>query len=167
MKNILVITAAMVLTTSAAEISTSAGDATAAFARLRNLAGQWESQGKGPHARITYEVVSGGNAVLERESNAGMPDMITVYYVDGARLLLTHYCMVGNEPRMQARSYNPQTGELQFEFLDITNLASPAGGHMHDARLRLIDNDHIASTWEFYENGKPKFTETAAYTRVH
>lgn len=56
---------------------------------------------------------------------------------------------------------------MQFDFLDATNLSSPAAGHMHSARMRLIDNDHFSSQWQFYENGKPKMTETAQYARIH
>ena len=95
-----------------------------------------------------------------------MPAMLTVYYMDGDRLLLTHYCMAGNQPRMQAKTFNPETGELEFQFLDATNLASPGAGHMHNVRIRVADRDHLSSAWDFYENGQLKHTETAEYTRV-
>jgi hypothetical protein len=143
-----------------------AGDAASAFERIKGLAGSWEGTTKAGKAHLTYEVVSGGNAVLEREAVEGMPPMLTVYYLDGDRLLLTHYCMAGNEPRMQARHFDSANGELKFEFLDATNLSSPAAGHMHDATLRIIDHDHLASAWEFYQDGKPKFSETFEYTRT-
>jgi hypothetical protein len=86
--------------------------------------------------------------------------------VDGGRLLLTHYCMVGNQPRMQAKAFNPETGELNFQFLDATNLTSSGTGHMHNAKIRLVDNNHLTTEWQFYENGKQKFSEAAQYTRV-
>ena len=95
-----------------------------------------------------------------------MPPMMTVYYLDGARLLLTHYCMVGNQPRMQARRFDPASGELAFEFLDATNLATPRAGHMHNVKIRLGDNNHFTSEWEFYDNGERKNVEAAQYTRV-
>ena len=74
--------------------------------------------------------------------------------------------MAGNQPRMQANGLNPETGEIQFQFLDVTNLASPGAGHMHNAKLRIVDNNHVDSEWQFYENGAPKMTESAHYTRV-
>jgi hypothetical protein len=86
--------------------------------------------------------------------------------LDGGRLLLTHYCMAGNQPRMQARAFNPESGELEFQFLDAGNLPDPNAGHMHNARFRFVDNNHLVSEWEFYENGQRKLTETAQYTRV-
>jgi len=92
--------------------------------------------------------------------------MLTVYHFDGNRLMLTHYCSAGNQPRMQAGTFNPETGEIQFLFLDATNLASPSAGHMHNAKIRLVDQNHMSAEWQFYENGQPKFTEHAQYTRV-
>src|ERR1700730_15071684 len=141
-------------------------DAAAAFARLKTLVGQWEATTSSGKVHLSYELVSGDTALLERESSDSMPSMITVYYVDGGRLLLTHYCMVGTQPRMQAKAFNPDNGEIDFQFLDATNLASPAAGHMHNAKIRILDNNHLVSEWQFYDNGKPKLNETAQYTRV-
>ena len=141
-------------------------DAAAAFARLKTLVGQWEATTSAGKVHLSYELVSGDTALLERDSSESMPNMVTLYYVDGGRLLLTHYCMVGNQPRMQAKVFNAETGELDFQFVDATNLASPSAGHMHNAKLRLVDNNHLVSEWQFYENGKPKFSESAQYTRI-
>ena len=141
-------------------------DANAAFARLKTLVGQWEATTSSGKVHLSYELVSGDTALVERDSSDSMPSMVTVYYVDGGRLLLTHYCMVGNQPRMQAKAFNPDSGEIDFQFLDATNLSSPAAGHMHNAKIRIVDNSHLVSEWQFYDNGKPKFSESAQYTRV-
>jgi hypothetical protein len=37
---------------------------------------------------------------------------------------------------------------------------------MHNAKIRIVDNNHLVSEWQFYDNGKPKLNETAQYTRV-
>jgi hypothetical protein len=145
---------------------TQSTDAKAAFARLKTLVGQWEATTSSGKVHLSYELVSGDTALVERDSSETMPSMVTVYYVDGGRLLLTHYCMVGNQPRMQAKAFNADTGEIDFQFLDATNLSSSAVGHMHNAKIRIVDNSHLVSEWQFYDNGKPKFSETAQYTRV-
>ena len=137
----------------------------AAFARLKTLVGRWEAQGDHKDA-LTYELVAGGSALVERETGSDRPEMVTVYHLDGARLLLTHYCMAGNQPRMQLRTFDASTGELKFEYVDATNLASPAAGHMHTAAIRLVGPDQIATEWQFYENGKTTMTERARYARV-
>ena len=73
-------------------------NADAAFKKLAALAGEWKTEdGK---ASLTYEVIAGGTAVIERETAEGRPSMVTLYHRDGDRLLLTHYCMAGNQPRM-------------------------------------------------------------------
>jgi hypothetical protein len=138
----------------------------AAYARLKTLVGEWEADSSMGKTHVSYELIAGGTSLIERESGEKMPVMVTVYYLDGSRLLLTHYCMAGNQPRMQARAFNPETGELDFQFLDATNLASPAAGHMHNVKFHLADNDHFSSQWEFFENGQRKMNETAQYTRV-
>jgi hypothetical protein len=92
--------------------------------------------------------------------------VLTVYHLDGDRLLLTHYCMLDNQPRMQAREFNRESGELRFEFLDATNLKEAEAGHMHNATMRFVDDDHFVSEWDFYENGRRKTTETFKYTRI-
>ena len=141
-------------------------DAKAAYARLKALAGEWKSDNDNGQERLSYRVIAGGTAVVERDTAGQRPEMLTVYHLDGGRLLLTHYCMAGNQPRMQAQRFDPETGELEFQFLDATNLANSGAGHMHAVRLRFVDNEHLDSVWQFYENGRPKMTETARFTRV-
>ena len=141
-------------------------DSEAAFARLKVLAGEWESTGAGEHARLSLELVAGGTALLERETGAGHPTMLTLYHRDGDRLLLTHYCMAGNQPRMAAQSYEAEQGEIAFEFVDGTNMPSPAAGHMHAVRIRLVDPNHLETVWSFYQNGKPAMTERTQYVKV-
>jgi len=141
-------------------------DSAAAFSRLKALAGEWEATTPTGKFHVTYEVIGGGTAVVERDRGEGMPEMLTVYHMDGKRLLLTHYCMAGNQPRMEAQAFDAASGEIQFRFLDATNLASPAAGHMRNATLRLTDVRHFSSNWEYFEDGKIRNTEKFDYTRV-
>jgi hypothetical protein len=137
----------------------------AAFARLKTLVGRWESQGDRKDA-VTYELVAGGTALLERESSPDRPQMVTLYHLDGNRLLLTHYCMAGNQPRMQLRAFDAASGEAKFELVDATNLPDPASGHMHAVSVRFLGADEIATEWQFYENGRVKMTEKTKFVRV-
>jgi len=140
------------------------GDA-AAFARLKTLVGEWEANTQMGKAHLSYELIGGRTALVEKETGEKMPAMLTVYHLDGDRLILTHYCMAGNQPRMRARAFDAESGQLEFEFLDATNLQA-GGGHMHSAKIRFVDNDHLKTEWAFHENGAQKFTEGAEYTRV-
>jgi hypothetical protein len=154
------------LTMTGATAADRSSEASAAFDLLKTLVGEWEGDTSNGKAHLTYELVSGGTALVERESSDTMPAMLTVYHLDGERLILTHYCMAGNQPRMQAKAFNAQTGEVDFRFLDATNLTSPNAGHMRNAKIRVIDKDHLTAEWQFYQDGKPKATETFKYTRI-
>lgn len=169
MKSITVFVTGLLLTavlSATAAPANSNNDAAVAFAKLKTLAGEWEANTSMGKSRLTYEVISGGNAVVEHESIEKEGDMLTVYHLDGDRLLLTHYCVAGNQPRMEAKAFDAQSGELRFQFLDATNLVNPNNGHMHNVTLHFVDNNHLATEWQFFENGQQKFTEKAQYTRI-
>jgi hypothetical protein len=168
MKRHLLAISAVMLTAAAAHAAGPKSEASpgpAAYARLKTLVGEWEANTDMGKTHVSYELIAGGTSLVEKESGDKMPSMLTVYYLDGDRLLLTHYCMAGNQPRMQARAFNPETGEVDFEFLDATNL-TPGAGHMHNATFRIPGNDHFSAEWEFYENGQRKMAHTAQYARV-
>lgn len=145
--------------------------ANAAFARIKSLAGEWQAIGpKGEHSKLSYQVISAGSAVMERFSSDALPpnsgEMVTIYYIDRGDLVLTHYCIAHNQPHMKATSYNLQTGELTFDFLDGGNMPTGREGHMHNAKIRFIDDDHLSSEWQYMEAGSPTFKEISQFTRV-
>ena len=127
--------------------------AAAAFSRIKSLVGEWQADTPMGKSRVTYELVSSGTAVLERDAIGDMPPMITLYYLDGNRLLLTHYCMVGNQPRMRSAAGN-DGDEVVFEFAGGANLNPATDVHMHDYRLRFAGTDRIRGEWELYKDGK-------------
>ena len=141
-------------------------DSQAAFSRLKLLVGEWETVGGMGKVHVSFELIAGGTALVERDSGDKISPMLTVYYLDGDRLLLTHYCMAGNQPRMLAKHFDPATGELEFQFLDATNLPNSNTGHMRNAKLRVADDKHFTAEWEFYEDGKLKMAEVEQYTRI-
>jgi hypothetical protein len=146
--------------------TTSNAEATAAFAQLKTLVGEWEADLGTEKAQLSYELVAGGSTLVERETADKRPTMLTLYHRDGDRLVLTHYCMAGNQPHMQARSFDAAAREIVFDFDGASNLASPAAGHMHSTKIHFIDDRHIETEWQFHENGKATMTERARYTRI-
>ena len=148
---------------------TAKSDAAAIFDRFKSLEGEWTSESaEMGTVRASYHLVGGGSALEERFSGDKVPggEMVTLYHLNGDRLMLTHYCAAQNQPRMVAKRLNPAKGEVDFAFLDATNLASANAGHMHNAKYQFVDNDHFTSEWQFFENGKLKNTEVGHYTRV-
>ena len=139
-----------------------------AFAQLKALAGHWEEQKTSENkSTLDLELTSGGTTLLEkfRMVDRGKPvEMITMYYLDGGQVKLTHYCMAGNQPTMRG-SYAPETKTLTFDFENATNLKSANDGHMHHAVYKFIDNDHFQTTWTFQKDQKDAFTEDVVYVR--
>ena len=146
-----------------------AGNGAAAFEQLKSLAGHWETEKSNrDKATLDLELTSGGTAIIERShvTEEGKPvEMITLYYLDGEQLKMTHYCTAGNQPTMNA-TYAPDTRTLIFEFVSATNLKSPNDGHMHHAVYTFIDNDHFKTTWTFRKDQKDAFTEDVTYVRA-
>jgi hypothetical protein len=144
------------------------GNGTAAFEQLKSLSGHWETEKTNTDkATLDLEVTSGGTAVIERvhmTDQGKTVEMITLYYLDGDQLKMTHYCMAGNQPTMHGL-YAPDTKTLTFEFESATNLKSPNDGHMHHAVYTFIDNDHFKTTWTFRKDQKDTFTEDVTYVR--
>ena len=141
-------------------------NATLAFDKLKTLAGRWEATTDKGKASATFQLVSGGNTLLERMNMPGEQEMITAYYLDGDRLLLTHYCEAGNQPRLQADAFDSKTNAIDFHFLDATNLPNPDAGHMHHVVIKFTGPSALAEDWTFYQGGKPGFTVPLLYHRV-
>src|SRR5947209_10392949 len=127
-------------------------DAQKSFDKLKSLAGTWVGKTpSGEAVQETFRVTSNGSAVMSDIQGEG--NMITMFHLDGDRLLMTHYCGSGNQPRMKATA-SPDGKTITFEFLDATNLASPQAGHMHRVVFTMIDANHHTEEWTFLDNGK-------------
>lgn len=134
--------------------------------RFRALRGEWSgTNSKGETVRLVYEEVGDGSAVLERLVIKGKEphDMVTLYHMDGDQLMLTHYCVAGNQPRMRLTSAS--AAEARFDFVDATGLASPGAGHMHRAVIAFDGPDRLTNSWTWYEEGKEAFTEVIRVNR--
>jgi hypothetical protein len=146
--------------------------ASAALEKLRGLAGEWSgtyewsgAQIGGGTLTVQYSLTARGSAVTETLIQGGEPTMTSVYHLDGADLRMTHYCGAQNQPRLKSSRIDPARGEIDFAFVDVTNLASPAAGHVHGAHIRMPDPDHLTIVFDFLA-GEKKSTERIALTRT-
>ncbi len=123
------------------------------FERLRSLAGNWagtDQDGKG--IKVSYAVLSNGSAVLEKLTSPEGGTMVTMYHRDGDRILATHYCSAGNQPRMTAVP-TPAVNDMTFIFVDGTNFTNSSnGGHMQGLTLQFKDKSHLTQHWTFRHN---------------
>jgi len=118
------------------------------FEQLKSLAGSWEGTLDGQPLHVSLRVTSRGNALMHEMSGAGPDNPITMLHLDGDRLMLTHYCDAGNQPRMVA-TISPNGKTIVFDFLEATNLLSSQHGHMQRVTFTFIDDDHHTEKWEF------------------
>src|SRR5262249_52353531 len=131
-----------------------ASDAAVAFAKLKSLAGTWDTTSpEGEPTTVTYKVVSNGSAVMETISHKSEADMISVYTLDGDHIMMTHYCGIGNQPRMRANVSSSDVKELKFNFVDGMNMKK-TDMHMHALDMKFIDDTHVENTWSLYNKGK-------------
>src|SRR5262245_51156677 len=73
---------------------------------IKKLAGDWvavDKDGK-PTDKVvsSIRVTAGGSAVREILFPGSDHEMVTMYHQEGPDLILTHYCILGNQPRMRA-----------------------------------------------------------------
>ncbi len=139
--------------------------AAAALAKIRGLAGEWSgtyewsgAQTGGGTLTVQYSLTARGSAVTETLIQESEPTMMSVYHLDGGDLRMTHYCGARNQPRLKASRIDPDRGEIDFAFVDVTNLASPTAGHVHGAHLRMPDPDHLTIVFDFLA-GEKRSTE--------
>jgi len=129
-------------------------DAQKAFATMKSMPGTWVGKtAKGDPVQVNFKVTAAGTAVMSEIMGHG-DDMISMFHLDGPdRLLMTHYCGAGNQPRMQA-SVSPDGKTITFTFFDGTNLAEPSPGHMQRMILTLLDDNHHTEEWIFAGHGQ-------------
>jgi len=127
------------------------------FDALKSLAGDWV--GKDPSGnpmQVSYRVTSGGSAMmgeLRKSIDGESEDMISMIHMDGGRLLLTHYCQTGNQPRMSAAT-SPDGKTITFTMFDATGLPDPNALHMNRVVFTLIDATHHFEDWRMSDPGK-------------
>lgn len=134
-----------------AAYTTAQTDAQKAFTILKSMPGTWEGTSPEGAVKVTFKVTGGGSAVMSEI--LGKEDMVSMFHMDGERLLLTHYCAIGNQPRMQA-SVSPDGKTFTFTYVDATNLSTPDAAHMQRMILTVLEDNHHTEEWIFADHGK-------------
>jgi hypothetical protein len=125
------------------------------FDQLKSLEGSWEGKkADGTLVQVSFRDVAGGSALMSEIHGHGSENMVSMIHLDGPdRLILTHYCGSGNQPRMAA-STSPDGKTITFDFFDATNLATPDAGHMQRVVFTIADANHHREAWTFSDHGK-------------
>jgi hypothetical protein len=111
-----------------------------AFASIKSLKGDWRGPAamKGmPPSHSVFRITAGGSAVQETIFPGTSMEMLSVYHMDKGNLLMTHYCALGNQPRMKLNPKKSTAQELVFDFDGGTNFNPRRDKHMHSLTLKL------------------------------
>jgi hypothetical protein len=177
MKRLITITVLVLLAIAFAALSAGAGEMKMGtpvahskdFEAMKTLVGVWEGSadmGKGMEAyKVTYELTSAGNAILERAFAGSSHEMVTLYHDSGGKLAMTHYCSLGNQPHMELKN----SGDNAMEFvLSEKNhgLSSVAETHMHALKITFVNKDSITEKWTLFGKGEKKSEEVLKLTRI-
>jgi hypothetical protein len=113
------------------------------FENLKNrLIGSWSFVEANRPDEATFEAVSHGRAMLDRNSG-----FVAVYHPEGDSLLMTLYTRDGNQPRFRARGFEENSRSIRFIFQDITNWKSGTE-HINGLEIVFKDQDHVMEKWE-------------------
>lgn len=137
------------------------------FDALKKLVGEWTTPA-GPDGKpmtTKFKLTANESVLMETMFPDTPMEMITMYHMDGPDLILTHYCMLGNQPRLKAESAK-DSKKLSFKSVGGSNMKT-TDLHMGQATYTLVDNDHFEAEWCACQNGKPdeSHKHTVKFTR--
>ena len=139
-----------------AKTANAQSDAKKAFAKLKTLAGSWHGKVMDIPIDFTIRAASSGTAILHvgNTSGEGPPKHeITMFYMDGDRLLATHYCDAGNRSNMEGK-LSADGKAIAFTFLDV--VGPTRGGYLKDIVITIVDADrHVGAFTFVMPDGKP------------
>lgn len=146
---IMVATAAVALPQEPPKTASPQSDAKKAFEKLKNLTGSWQGTVMGMSVNVTIRLASSNTAILHEATGDGKrpPNHeITMFYVEGDRLLGTHFCDGGNRVRWEGKM-PPDGKTIEFSFLDVAG--GTRGGLAKDMVFTMIDADKHAIVLNF------------------
>jgi hypothetical protein len=125
-----------------------------AFDRLASLKGEWKGEIDGVNTTLIYTLTANGSALMEECRPEKGPEMITMFTVDGDRLIATHYCSAKNQPHMATSAITDVQKPLEFSLVRVTGLKSP--NDFHNTGLTVIqeDKNHLTQEWSYQSKGK-------------
>lgn len=126
-----------------------------AFEKLKTLSGSWQGTIMGIPINFTIRAASSGTALLQEGTTTKGPTPdheITMFYVEGDRLLATHYCDAGNRVNLEGKM-SADGKSVEFSFLDVAG--STKGGLVKRLMFTMIDaNMHVEEGTFVMSNGK-------------
>ncbi len=138
------------------------------FELVKTLVGTWQGSKQTLDGQETitveYALTARGTAVIERIFPGTPREMVSLYTQDGHQMVMTHFCLLGNQPRLKTSS-PVMENSITMSYIDGTGMHSMQDKHMHELTLTIIDSRHINHEWTVFENGREQVTHTFAFAR--
>ncbi len=107
------------------------------FMSLKHLVGDWSGIDEDGHlARVNYRLTANQSALVEDWTFYNDAEALTIYHMDKETLMATHYCPIGNQPRLDLNARRAD-GTLFFECVSATHLESFDHPHEHAFNLKI------------------------------
>lgn len=138
------------------------------FPGLQDIVGVWKltepASEQEKNFRLNYHFISRDSALVEVYGDPAKQTTETIFHRDGEKLLATHYCARGNQPRLKASKLGSKN--IEFTFQDITNLKNKNDPYMVRMKYTFIDKDHFQKE-EVYLVGGREESSTMSLIRVN
>jgi hypothetical protein len=121
---------------------------TAAFEKLKTLAGTWNATSLTPDGEPTtveYRITGGGSVVMETMFPGTPHEMINMYTSDGSTVSTVHYCSAGNQPVLSLNAAKSSATELTFEFVSLGGKKSDH--YINRVRYVFKDDGTVIEEW--------------------
>ena len=137
--------------------------------QIKRLAGTWvalDDDGEPTEKVVSrYSVTAAGSAVLEILFPGTDQEMVTVYHQNGDDLVLTHYCVMGNQPYMKAKKDSGKD-RIVFEAVRVGNAKSDDEPAMRKGTVHFRGPDRISSEWLMIAGGEVTYEASFDLARL-
>lgn len=125
------------------------------------LPGRWLASIDGRTIEVEYRLLARDSVLLETWMPGTNAETITTYHLDHDRMILTHYCAQGNQPRLHLTRATPD--RFVFRRFDATN-AGPDSAMLLELVLEL--DGTTLERIDTYAQGRERDSTTLVFTRA-
>ena len=130
------------------------------FEQFKSLLGHWRGAYKNGRSHdVTYRLSANDTALIETWKMSVDREALTIYTIDGDRVLATHYCPQGNQVRLVLATVENEQS-YRFTFLDGANLQDQDRYHQHAFRITFGNSNSFTRSETYIPNA------TSAKARV-
>lgn len=123
---------------------------------LASLEGEWrlvQEDGSLSKEVSVFRPSSAGSVVREIMMVGEPHEMTNLYHMDGDAVVCTHYCAVGNQPRMVAKELDHSDRGPMLDFMvdSVSNFTEGQEHYMGGLKLVFVDDDTIEQIWTSFD----------------